>query len=217
MYSFSLISGYSIIIAGIIGLIRFREIPAAYQPFIYVTWLALVNEALSSVLIGFNYYNNVNGNIYVLAEALLFTWLFYRWGSLREKAWHLPALCGVLLLVWVYDNFIWHTINNPNSLFRICYSFVLVFLAINYLNKMIVSERGNMLLNARFLICVGTCIFYSYNAFLEVFYLLIPPKRNDPFQNKVFLILDFVNLFVTLIYALAALCIPPKQKFTQRY
>lgn len=217
MFLFSLISGYSIIIAGIIGLIRFKAIPAAYQPFVYMIWLALTNEVLSSILISSRYNSNINGNVYVLAEALLFVWLFYMWGSLREKAWHLPALCGALLLTWLYDNFIWHRIITSNSLFRICYSFVLVFLAINYLNKMIISERGNLLLNARFLICAGICVLYSYTAFLEVFYLLIPLKRNDPFQNKVFLILDFVNLFVTLIYALAALCIPSKQKFTQLY
>jgi len=217
MYLFSLISGYSIIIAGIIGLIRFKNIPPAYQPFVYFTWLALINESISGLLISLHIYNNVNGNIYVYFEAVLFIRLFYNWGSLRGKPWHVPALCGALLLIWCFDNFIWHTITNSNSLFRICYSFVLVFLAINYLNIMIISERGNMLLNARFLICAGICIFYSYNAFLEVFYLLVPMIKNDPFQNNVFLILDFVNLFVTLIYALAALCIPPKQKFTQPY
>jgi len=202
------------IIAGIIGLVRFKNIPVAYQPFVYFTWLAFANDMLSSILAQVWHSNAVNGNIYVLLEAGLFLWLFYNWGRLQEKTWHLPALAFALVCIWVADNFVLNKLTSINSLFRICYSFVLVFLGINQLNIMIVGERGNMLYNAKFLICTGICIFYSYKAFLEVFYLFQSDK-NIPLLNNVFLILAFVNLFVTFIYALAALWIPTKQKFTQ--
>jgi len=214
IYWIAFISGYSMVIAGIIGLIRFKSVPVAYQPFVYFTWLAFTNDVLSSILIPIWHTNAVNGNIYVLLEAFLFLWLFYNWGTLKEKSWHLPVLGSSLLLIWILDNFVLHKITLINSLFRICYSFVLVFLGINQLNAMIVGERGNMLRNAKFLICTGICIFYSYKAFLEVFYLFQSDK-NIPLLNNVFLILAFVNLFVTFIYALAALWIPTKQKFTQ--
>ena len=213
MYWLTLISGYSMIIACIIGLVRFRAVPVAYQPFVYFTWLAFANDVLSSILVPIIHSNAVNSNVYVLVESLVLLWLFYNWGALRGKNWYLPVLVTTLLIVWVSDNLILNDIAKINSLFRIYYSFVLVFLGINQLNSMIVGERGNMLRNARFLICSGICIFYSYKAFLETFYLF-RTKATIPLLNNVFLILVFVNIFVTLIYALAALWIPTRQKFT---
>lgn len=201
------------IIACIIGLVRFGTIPVAYRPFVYFSCLAFSNDVLSSILARLLHSNAVNSNIYVLVESLVLLWLFYNWGALRAKSWYLPVLVAALLLIWGFDNLVLNKITKINSIFRICYSFVLVFLGINQLNSMIVGERGNMLRNARFLICSGICIFYSYKAFLETFYLF-RSKATIPLLNNVFLILAFVNLFVTLIYALAALWIPTRQKFT---
>lgn len=216
MYYFALAAGYAIVIAGVIGLIRFRKILPSYQPFIYFTWLSLLNDTISLVVNEVFRNNSINGNVYVLLEAFLFLWLFCNWNILDSKSWTFRLLAVTLVLIWIYDNFIWHNIRNVNSLFRICYAFVLIFLAINQLNKLIVGERSNLWRNSKFLICIGICIFYSYKASIEVFYL-IKLKASDNFYNYIFLILVIVNLFVNLIYGLAALWIPTKQKFTLSY
>jgi hypothetical protein len=211
MYYFSLASGYAVIIAGVIGLIRYKKILTSYQPFVYFAWLSVINDLLSAMLVAMMHTNPVNGNIYVLCEAFLFLWLFRNWGILKDRA--MAYIAVLLSLIWIYDNFIWHQITRLNSLFRISYSFVLIFLAINQLNKLIVGERGILLRNTKFLICIGICIFYSYKASIEVFYLIELQASNN-FYSNIFLIHIIVNLFVNLIYGLAALWIPTKQKFT---
>jgi hypothetical protein len=213
MYNFSLASGFVVVIAGVIGLIRFKKMLPSYQPFVYFAWLSVLNDLLSAALVKVYHENPINGNIYVLLEAYLFLWLFRNWGIIKDKSWTLASLLVFLTMIWIYDNFIWHNITTVNSLFRICYSFVLIFLAINQLNKLIVGERGILLRNTRFLICIGICIFYSYKASIEVFYLLQLQVSNN-FYSNIFLIHIIVNLFVNLIYGLAALWIPTKQRFT---
>jgi hypothetical protein len=216
IYRIEIIFGFSSCIAALIGLIRFRKILTAYQPFIFFTWLACMNDLLSMAMIKWYKSNATNGNIYVLLESLLLIWLFKNWGVLQKRAWHLSALVGVLLGLWIYDNFWLNKLETVNSLFRICYSFVLIFLSIDQINRLIIQERGNILRNAKFLICISIIVFYTYKAIIEVFYL-IRLEASDEFYTNIFTIMIFVNFFVNLIYALAALWIPTKQKFTLRF
>jgi hypothetical protein len=118
--------------------------------------------------------------------------------------------------IWIYDNLIWNRLTTFNSLFHISYSFCLIFLSIDQINRLIVSARGSLWRNSRFLICAGIIIFYSYQATIEVFYLL-KLEFSDKFYDNIFFILTLVNLFVNLVYALAILWIPKKQKFILPY
>ncbi len=213
LFYLSLISSFSIALAAGIGLVRFTTIPKTYRPFILICILALVNELVSIVMIYSVFASNaLNANIYVLAEGCLFVWQFRQWGSLRKKKWHIYLLIGSMVLIWVYENFFWSHITSINSLFRVYYSFCLIFLSVGQVNRLIVEAHGNLLKNARFLICMGVLIFYSYKAIMEVFYLL-KIQFSDNFYSNIDFILLLVNLFVNLIYAVAVLWIPKKQKF----
>ncbi|HVU84068.1 MAG TPA: hypothetical protein VHC50_04460 [Puia sp.] len=207
---------YSILPAAVIAAYRYREVPAENRPFFFIVWAALLNEILSEVF-SITFHNTaVNCNIYVLAEAILYCLLFYNWGSRRGNKNGLRPLIGFLVLVWVLDNLVLFSLNHTNSLFRVVSSFVLVFLAIDRINQLITNERGNLLGNARFLISGGVVIFFSYRAIVEVFYGLSLPFSNSLYQ-KIYIIMVYVNHFVNLIFALAALWIPTKQKFILPY
>jgi hypothetical protein len=212
----SLIASFSIALAVIIGLVRYSKINQAYRPFVIICIVALCNELLSLLMLKRYGTNSPNANIYVWVEFILFLWLFSRWGSFNKKSWHFPLVAGALTLIWIYDNLVWNSLGSFNSLFRICYSFCLIFLSIDQINKLIVKARGGLLRNSRFLICIGIIIFYSYKATIEVFYLLKLSFSNT-FYDNIFLILSLVNLFVNLVYALAVIWIPKKQKFILPY
>lgn len=216
VFTLSLIQGFSIGIAVIIGLVRFRHIAKPYRPFIYLCCIALANEIFSTYAAHKLGSNAVNANVYVLIEAVFFAWLFRNWKLLQKKSWHFPVFIAVLVLVWVIDNLIWHKITIFNSLFRIYYSFCLIFLAITYTNILLVRSRGSLLKNAEFLICTGILIYYSYKATMEVFYLL-ELKFSPSFYINLHSILAMINLFVNLIYAWAVLWMPKKQKFILPY
>lgn len=212
-YYDAVILGYSIAIAAAIGLIRYKVTTLAYQPFFYILWLGLTNHTLSVILNETVRNNSINSNIYVFLESLLYMWLFKNWGAFRKKSKMLYILVILLVSVWVADNLIWHRLTTVNSIFRVVYSFVLIFLSIEQLNTLIAISRKNLLFNSCFVICCGIIIYCSYKATIEVFYL-IRLKASNSFYINIFTILVFVNLFVNLLFAWATLWIPKKQKFT---
>jgi hypothetical protein len=155
----------------------------------------------------------VNCNIYVLAEAILYCWLFYNWSSFLRNKKKYGLLLVFICIAWITDNFILHSLHSSNSLFRIISSFVLVFLSIDQINHLITTERSTVLTNARFLISTGIVIYFTYKAMVETFYLFQLDFSNQ-FYHNIYIIMDSVNLFVNLIFALAALWIPTRQKYT---
>ena len=125
-YTVSAILGYSISIAAAIGLIRFRKIIPAYQPIIFIIWLALINHTLSLIMVKLFKSNAVNANVYVLLEAILYLWLFRNWGLLKKRNYLFPTLIFAVVAVWLADNFIFHSIKYTNSFYRIFSSFILI-------------------------------------------------------------------------------------------
>jgi hypothetical protein len=203
---------YSIALAGVIAVFRYGKVPAENRPFFFIVWIALINEILNEVFAYAFHTTAINCNLYVLAEAILYCVLFYNWENGRRHKLRLRLLVLFLVAVWISDNLILNSLRHTNSLFRIVSSFVLVFLAIDRINQVLVNERGNLLKNARFLISTGVVIFFSYRAVVEVFYGFSMPFNNS-FYQKIYILMIYVNLFVNLVFALAALWIPTKQKF----
>jgi hypothetical protein len=209
---FILISGYSILLAAGVGVVRYHKVTPDNRPFFYIVWVALINEMLSQIFTSTLHSTAVNCNIYVLAEALLYCWLFYNWGSLIRNKNKFRLLLLFICLIWILDNLVMNSIRQTNSFFRIVSSFILVFLAIDQINQLITTERSRLMTNARFLISTGVVIFFTYRAIIEAFYWIRLPFSNL-FYHNVYLIMDYVNLFVNLIFALAAVWIPTRQKF----
>jgi hypothetical protein len=203
------------LIAGIIGIIRFNTIVRSYRPFLFFLWLSVFNDGISHLSVSLWKTNAPNTNIYVLVEFLLLMWLFKTWSQQKIRNIE-KVLVLLVILVWVYDNLIAHSLLTFNSLFRVCYSLVIMLYSINELNQTLLTERKNLLLNAKFIICVSFIIYFSYKAIVEVFYMMYP-KLSFDFYNNLFVVLVFVNLFSNLMYALATAWIPTRQKFILPY
>jgi hypothetical protein len=212
-YEWSLIGSYSIVIAVIIGLIRFPKIHRAYQPFIFINVVALLAEISSYILIYFKRSNAVSFNIMGLVEALLWLWQFKRWGIFNDRKWEYPFLVTLITGIWIFDKLITSNINSFTSWYSIASSFILVFLSINQVNRLIVTEKKNLFRNPSFLICSGMIIFYTYRIFVECFYLLEKTESNI-FMVNIFTIMAIVNLFINLLFALATIWIPTRQRFS---
>jgi len=209
-------SNYNVVIAAIIGLVRFKVILKSYRPFVYFNCVAILNELVSWYTAKTFRNNAVNSNIYVLIEFVLLLWLFKNWGEHQRKIKFYVFLFVAASIVWTIDSFIYHPITQFSSVYRIFYSFILIFLSIDQLNYIITTERKNVLKNARFIICSAFIIYYSYKAIWETFYMIELSFKESLYVNIMY-ILIFVNFFLNLVYALATLWIPTKQKFTQPY
>jgi hypothetical protein len=212
-----LIGSYSIVFAMVIAIVRIRIIHRSYYPFVLLIFFAGLNEFISFLLIRvFKESNAVSSNILGFVEALFWTWQFRCWTSKGREWKRYPAAAMILGVIWIVENVFFGRIFTFSSAYAIVYSFVLVFFAIDRVNHLIVEETRNLLVNSQFLICIGVVIFYSYRIFVESFYLF-EFENSQVFLSHVFSILAFVNLFVNLLFALATLWIPSRQKFFLPY
>jgi hypothetical protein len=210
-YFVVILLNFSIIIPVVIAIKRFRRLHKSYYPFIVCIFFGLVNEILSLSLIYRYGSNHVNSNIYVLIEFGIILFQFYTWNKAGAGKYLWAA--GIGLLVWITDNFFIHAISDNNSLYRVAYSVIIVLCSIDQINKLLIFERGRLLKNAMFLICIGFFLSYSCKAFVETFNLF-DPLFSNPFLWNLWFILYLVNCISNLIYAFAVTCIQTRQEFT---
>jgi hypothetical protein len=204
---------FSICIAAIIGLVRFKIISQVYFPFLILIWLGLSNEILSVLLINKGYSNAVNNNIYVLLESLLILLQFRNWGLFDRNRVLFYCLGLLFLVAWVIVNLIIFNINRFNSYFNILYSLTVVFMSIHMINRLVLEEKSRLKKNAIFLIAVGFIAFYTYNAIIEIFWVYGLNASRD-FRVQVYRVMTWINLSVNFIYALAVLWMPRKREYT---
>lgn len=207
------ISGFSIALAAIFGAFRFRQIGSGYYSFIILAWIALANETISFLLIRAGHSNAVNSNIYVLLESLLILYFFHEQGLLRGKTRLVAILWTGYIVLWITENFFLSSLNRFHSYFIIAYSFITVLLSINQVNRLISSEKGMLLRNACFLICIGFILFNTCKVLIEIFWVY-GLNASREFRIQVYRIMAWVNLLVNLIFAIAVLWIPRKREYT---
>lgn len=212
-YDLLTIFSFSIAIAAIIGLIRFKKINPAYYPFLFCIWLAFLNEILNYILARTIKNNIPNNNIYVLLESLLITWQFKRWGLFQRTNYLYFLLISLYVTAWVIEIFFVFTINQMTFYFQIFYSFIVVLMSIHIINRLIVRERKNVLKNPVFLICLAFVTYFTLRVLILTFQLY-GTNLSREFRVNVFYSMIYVNLLSNLIYALAVLWMPTKQRFT---
>jgi hypothetical protein len=120
------------------------------------------------------------------------------------------------LSIWIADNFFINHISDNNSLFRVSYSFVIVFFSIDLFNRVLIFDSGPVLKNALFLIAISFLVYYGLKAFVEsfnVFHLGLSTEL----LKILWKILYFVNVFTNLLFTTAILCMPTRRKFTMVY
>ncbi len=214
-FTLMIIFNFSILVAGLIAVIRYGKIHKSYRPVIYCVWVACFNEIISFVLAKNGYYTVINNNIYVLIEALLIIHFFNNIRVFKKNKVLFIIIFSCLILIWFLDNQFLKRITSVSSYFRILSSFVIVLLSIISLNNLLLTTRKNLIQNSVFLLCVGFIIYFTYKILVEVFWLYGLNVGRD-FQLVIYRILSYINLFTNLVYALAILWMPRKQVFTMR-
>jgi hypothetical protein len=203
----------SIFIPLITGIIRYGQLPVSYMPLIYLLAIGFLNEVVCYVFF-YNTSNAIPGNIYLLAEFLFFTWQFKKWRFILRRNWLYKTLMLTMAGVWITENIIFGQLNNFSPYFQVISSMVLILLAVNQLNWLIVNERGNILTNPIFIICIAIIIFFSYKVLIEIFYHYAPEKL---IKNNIFMMQSYLNVGYNIILAIAILCIPRKKNFIQPF
>lgn len=216
----TILTSLSILMPGITALSRIKKIDGLYLPFILVILLSCINEIASYILWKNGYPVAVNNNLYVLAEAILLLLFFKNAGIFERYQQLFYLLISAFLLFWFWENLVTDKIYGVSSWFRILYSFILVLLAVNCINKLIVADLRDypetnhlhFLKKPVLLICTGLVLFFTCKIIVEIFWLY-GLGASESFRIEIYSILIYVNLTVNIIYAIAILWMLPKQQY----
>ncbi len=209
---FYVLFSFSIIIAALIGGVRFTKIDPAFYPFVFLTWLASLNEILSFVFGKYGITTNLNNNIYVLLEAWLLVWQAKRWNVFGKAVILYRALLAVITVVWLYQVFS-AGINVMLYGYRIFYAVLMLFIFIGYNNKLLFEYFRPVIRSSAFLISTGLMFFFTFKILVELYWWL-GVNNSDRFLFGVYNVIVFINLFVNILYTIAMLWIPTKPKYT---
>ncbi|MGN6400135.1 MAG: hypothetical protein ACTHMD_06775 [Flavisolibacter sp.] len=215
-YETNALFSLTIALGAVAGWARVKKIDRSFFPFLLLTWTGLVNEIVSLALIYKGYPNVVNYNIYSLTEALLVVWQFKEWGLFGRKRGLFYTVLGFFALWWLYETFILSSLFYFNSYFIVGYSFVIVVMSIVTISEMLFYEDYRLLRNAKFLICMGFVVYFTYAVLVEAFWLF-GLNQGKFFRIRIYELLAYINLFTNLIFAVAILWMPMKPRYTQPF
>lgn len=209
----SFLFSITIAIPAIIGLYRYQSIDSRYRPFVWICCTLTLNEILMFVLIQNHIYTFITYNTVIIFVCAMYLALFKSWGLFVGKKYLPPVLFGLLLVIWITDHFIieGYRLNKRTAYFRVFYSLTLVILSVNTINRLIISEKKNLLKNSRFLICIGLVIYFTYRIIVDAFSL---KGMSQPFLLQLGDFSRYLLVGLNLIFALAALWIPVKKNYT---
>ncbi|MES2645440.1 MAG: hypothetical protein V4717_01095 [Bacteroidota bacterium] len=212
----SFLISITIAIPAIIGLYRYRAIDKRYRPFIWICCAITLNELLMFVLINMKIFTFITYNVAVAIVCTMYLWLFKSWGLFSGKKMLLLVLFSLLMIMWVADHFLLdgYRLDKRTTYFRVCYSLTLVILSVNSINRLIISEKKNLLQNSQFLICISLVIYFTYRIIVDAFSL---KGMSQHFLLQLGDFSRYLLVGLNLIFALAALWIPSKKSFTIQF
>lgn len=211
-YTWMTLFSFSIWIAAVIGVARFKNLDPIYHPFIYCTWVAAFNELLSYSLIAAGASNAINNNCYILVETIFIIWQFKKWDALQRFTLWYTTVIVLIILAWLIENFVLANLTKTVIYCRVLYATIIICLSVNTTSFMIVNERDKLIRNPVFIICMSYIIFFSYKIIMELcwYYGL---SIADAFTVYVFRIFTWVNLFVNLLFSIVIIWIPSKPRY----
>jgi hypothetical protein len=205
----------TVLLPAIAGLIRIRQISPVYLPFLLVIWVGLINEIFSLIIISMGYYNIYNYNLHVLLETFLILWQFKNLKLFESKnAYRIIGLS--LLVVYLADNLFFFGFHYFNSYFFIFRSVVIAFMSIHMINKLLITERENLLKHPVFLFCAAFVLFFTVSIITEVFWVY-GKFLSKNFRLGMQFIFDWSNGTCNIVYLFAILWMPRRQAFTLPY
>lgn len=205
----------SIIFSVIIGIVRWRVIDAAYYPFIYNIIVVLLVEIINATH-PYSALTNETLNVFSIIDFCLFAWLFHNWGLFNYKKKHFTTLIVSFCIAWFLITFFLTGFTKINNPFLLLYSFALIIFSVTTFNKIVVQERVNIFTNAKFWICIGIIIFYSFFIVTRATDLSAGMLLHisQPFLRSLQEINNYSNVLVNLLYAVAVIWIPRKKNIT---
>ena len=204
---FSLLPG----IAAIIGWVRIKKTDPAYLPFIVLMTAGFLSESASLTVMKKGFSNAFYYNLFSLVEALLVTELFYRLRLFKSKKRYV-LLQLFYIVLWLCECVYRLGTTSFYSYFIVCFSAILVLLAIDLLHEVLFQTPHRLYRNPIFLICMGFIVYFTYTIIVELFWFY-GLNQTDVFRKQILEAFTYINLFTNILFILATLWIPLKREY----
>ena len=214
-FSLSALFSFSVGIGVFIGWVRFKKADPVFIPFLLLLTIGLLNEIISLLLMYSGRSNAFNYNLYSLAEALIITWQFRKWGLFNSRPRFYNYLQILIPIGFAAEWWFFAGNRVYYSYFIIFYSLMIVLMSIYMINQLLFSIHGNLLREPVYLICMGFSIYFTYAVLVEAFWLY-GLNESQPFRIGIYNILSFINLFTNLVFSFALLWTPLKPRYIMR-
>lgn len=216
-YTATILGFSSVSVAFIISIWRLKLVQDVYLPFVYLIWIAFINELLNTFLYPvFGYYNFINNNLYTLFESTLLLWLFKNLNVFRGRIRLYHFMFGFFVAGWTFEILYRNCFNSSYTFyFNILYYLVVVISAIRVLNELLFTEKV-LLRNPTFLICIAVITFFTYAIIHKMFYLF-GLSLSMSFLMSIQSILVLINFITNLVFGLAIIFMQKRRAFTFQF
>lgn len=210
IYWISVYTSFTVCIAALIAIFRFRKIDPLYLPFVLCICIGAINEIISFAIAQNGYSNMANNNVYILLEGMLILWQFKRWRMLHQYTFFIIAviLCGT----WLYEIHSWYSLQTLHYYYRMLYAAVVVICSISFNNRLIISHQNKLIMNPGFIICTGYILYFTLKMVCDTWWLY-SVKGSTEFLTVVFLTMIGSNFISNLLFTLAIIWMPRKPAY----
>lgn len=210
MITLAYISGFSILLPAILGLLKFKYAENGLRLIICYFLFCLVIEGITMYMTFIKMNNNAVADFFYIAEGLILITFFYM--MYDESEFRIPAiiLATVYVIYGCYTTFIDPGYMVYNSNYRAAESLMIQALTAYALLKISNQENLEVMKHAGFWISAGFFIYFSVNlvVFISATFLF---ADNIALMRKTWMIHSIVNIGANIIFTFGLLCIPPRQ------
>jgi len=201
----------------ILGIKKSKLINEKHSLFLVYVLIGCIVELTGRILVVVHQLESATilNNLYVLFEGIIFSIIFYKW----EIIWNRNILISILILltcIWLLDNFLFNSIFQVNSLYRIIYSIFIVLIATKQFQQVYLNTPKYASKEPLIIISATLIINYTYRAVFESLYLFKLGFSNN-FYFSAFLILIILNTFLNCTFTYAIHCMDLRKRLTLYY
>ena len=201
----------------ILGIKKSKLINEKHSLFLVYVLIGCIVELTGRILVVVHQLESATilNNLYVLFEGIIFSIIFYKW----EIIWNRNILISILILltcIWLLDNFLFYSIYQVNSLYRIIYSIFIVLIATKQFQQVYLNTPKYASKEPLIIISATLIINYTYRAVFESLYLFKLGFSNN-FYFSAFLILIILNTFLNCTFTYAIHCMDLRKRLTLYY
>jgi hypothetical protein len=213
-YWISYIISTSAIIPLFFALIKIGKTNVNDNYFLFFVIFSSVSELLGQNLILFKMIKlaTLVGNINILIFQVLFSFIFYKWGTIQSKA-SIYLLNTGFICLWYFENLFLSNLFITNSLSRVFLALFIVYNSVHLIGQQHLKINKSLWNSPMLLIPITFTICYSYKALLETLFIF-----KLPFNNSIliiaFSIMTYWNLLANINYTKSILCMDSQKRLT---